>query len=887
MEEKEQLYSRQIAAYGSNSMNKISKLKVLIYGLRGLGIEISKNIILAGPERVTIFDDKKISIEDICSNFYIEEKDIGLRRDEISLKKLSELNNYVKCDYLKDGNLEKNIKEYDLLIVTEILEIEKIIKLNKICHEKKKGFIYSLVFGLSFYCFVDFGEHVINNLNNNDIRKYFIKNITKGKNTIITIDNEFDNFELNEGDYIIFKQINGISNLMDGKKRKIKNCEDDKFEIDEDSSNYEDYIQGGFVEEVVENITINNKEFELMLNFDAPCESINQRNSELNLHLAFLSLHEFYKINKKLPENNKEDLNKILDITKGIYEINKVNIGKDINLNEEFLKDIYKYSKCEISPVCGYGGGVISQEIIKYIGLYKPINQWFRAEFIGILDKEANHDTITEKNRYNDQIIIFGDETQKKLQNLNLFMIGAGAVGCELLKYFAMMGISTNPNSLITVTDYDRIEKSNLNRQFLFRENNIGNLKSECAINSIRLMNNKINCIAMQELVNDKTEKIFNQEFFEKQNAVIIAVDNFEARTYISEQCEKYNKPYFNCGTDGPYANVEAFIPGKTVKAYYPSNSKKVVPPCTLKMFPSSINHCILWALDHFEKYFNKNIINVRKMNNETNKFYEDMDKILDLRVQFYQIKKIFKFLKIANNKSFDGCIKFSIKKYHSFYINKINYILKSHPPDKINKETGLKFWTGNKQLPHPLIFDINEEMCFEFVKSFSILLANCLGIDISNININQYIKEFSNKMQIKPKKIKTFENKSYYENKIKEIKKIIDEYLIENQKIINYNSIQYEKDNTDINQINFISYSSNLRAKNYNLENLDKLKIKILAGKIFPALITSTSSIAGLLALQLYVICQNNNCKTFRTGIMDLSDNTLMLAIPELIENK
>ena len=141
--------------------------------------------------------------------------------------------------------------------------------------------------------------------------------------------------------------------------------------------------------------------------------------------------------------------------------------------------------------------------------------------------------------------------------------------------------------------------------------------------------------------------------------------------------------------------------------------------------------------------------------------------------------------------------------------------------------------------------------------------------------------------MQIKPKKIKTFENKSYYENKIKEIKKIIDEYLIENQKIINYNSIQYEKDNTDINQINFISYSSNLRAKNYNLENLDKLKIKILAGKIFPALITSTSSIAGLLALQLYVICQNNNCKTFRTGIMDLSDNTLMLAIPELIENK
>ena len=63
MEEKEELYSRQIAAYSSNSMNKISKLKILIYGIRGLGLEISKNIILAGPERVTIFDDKKLQLK--------------------------------------------------------------------------------------------------------------------------------------------------------------------------------------------------------------------------------------------------------------------------------------------------------------------------------------------------------------------------------------------------------------------------------------------------------------------------------------------------------------------------------------------------------------------------------------------------------------------------------------------------------------------------------------------------------------------------------------------------------------------------------------------------------------------------------------------------------
>ena len=99
------------------------------------------------------------------------------------------------------------------------------------------------------------------------------------------------------------------------------------------------------------------------------------------------------------------------------------------------------------------------------------------------------------------------------------------------------------------------------------------------------------------------------------------------------------------------------------------------------------------------------------------------------------------------------------------------------------------------------------------------------------------------------------------------------------------YNPIKYEKDNTDINQINFISYSSNLRASNYYyIENYDKIIIKIVAGKIIPALITSTSSVAGLLAVQIYVLSQNSNYKTFRTGIIDLSDNTLALGIPQLI---
>ena len=97
--------------------------------------------------------------------------------------------------------------------------------------------------------------------------------------------------------------------------------------------------------------------------------------------------------------------------------------------------------------------------------------------------------------RYDDQIAIFGNEIQKKLSETNIFIIGAGALGCEFLKTFASMGIATQNEKRVSVTDNDNIELSNLNRQFLFNKNSIGISKSEVACETIKKMNGDINCV--------------------------------------------------------------------------------------------------------------------------------------------------------------------------------------------------------------------------------------------------------------------------------------------------------------------------------------------------------------------------------------------------------
>lgn len=81
--------------------------------------------------------------------------------------------------------------------------------------------------------------------------------------------------------------------------------------------------------------------------------------------------------------------------------------------------------------------------------------------------------------RYDGQIAVFGRTVQQKLEQLRTFLVGAGALGCEFIKNFAMMGVATDNAGLITLTDDDTIEKSNLSRQFLFRDWNIGRCAME------------------------------------------------------------------------------------------------------------------------------------------------------------------------------------------------------------------------------------------------------------------------------------------------------------------------------------------------------------------------------------------------------------------------
>jgi ubiquitin-activating enzyme E1 len=200
------------------------------------------------------------------------------------------------------------------------------------------------------------------------------------------------------------------------------------------------------------------------------------------LHFAFMGLMEFESQKGRLPTvGNEAEADEVVKLAKEyntkMTECNKKEEGSAFameELDDAVLKICALHAAAELQPMCAFFGGVVAQEIVKFCGKFSPLNQWLHIDAFEVYPKERPTDCAPTNCRYDHQITVFGQKVQDRLMNVKNFMVGCGALGCEFLKNFAMMGVACGPNGVVHVTDNDRIEVSNLNRQFLFREHNVG-----------------------------------------------------------------------------------------------------------------------------------------------------------------------------------------------------------------------------------------------------------------------------------------------------------------------------------------------------------------------------------------------------------------------------
>jgi ubiquitin-activating enzyme E1 len=90
----ESLYSRQLYVLGHEAMKRMSASNVLVVGLKGLGVEIAKNIALAGVKSLALYDPEPAVMSDLSSQFFLHAEDVGKPRDIVTAPRVAELNAY-------------------------------------------------------------------------------------------------------------------------------------------------------------------------------------------------------------------------------------------------------------------------------------------------------------------------------------------------------------------------------------------------------------------------------------------------------------------------------------------------------------------------------------------------------------------------------------------------------------------------------------------------------------------------------------------------------------------------------------------------------------------------------------------------------------------------
>eukprot|EP00656_Telonema_subtile_P056245 TRINITY_DN8945_c0_g4_i1.p1 TRINITY_DN8945_c0_g4~~TRINITY_DN8945_c0_g4_i1.p1 ORF type:complete len:976 (+),score=373.96 TRINITY_DN8945_c0_g4_i1:219-3146(+) len=646
--------------------------------------------------------------------------------------------------------------------------------------------------------------------------------------------------------------------------------------------------------------------------------------TELQIHVAYQAIAKFVSTKNSWPRvNNAEDAADVVELAKNLLpDCGFTVFGAPMELNEELVAQVAMYAGVELQGMTAFWGGIVSQELVKIAGKFTPIRQFLNFSMSKCLPDAPPTDTTPIGSRYDDLIQVFGRSFVEKLGNLRIFMVGCGALGCEYIKNFALNGVCCGPEGVLTITDNDRIEVSNLNRQFLFRADNVGMPKSVAAFERARTMNKTINVDARQEFVGPDTEKIFDDEFWCKTDLVANALDNMKARMYVDSKCVFYEKPLLESGTMGTGFNIDVVVPHMT-KSYADGGNADEgggVPMCTLRNFPHLIDHCIEWSraqfedmfvvpaaqaasvLENVEEYVAKKTAST--IGNSTNARGALMKKALEM------LSKVKVTLEVAANKpTLEACVELAWTDFHQMFRDKIMDLTGSFPEDHTDK-AGNAFWSGHRKFPSAAVYDPENKSHVDFMINTTNLYASmfCLPTHPVKPPPEVVLPERWQAEFRKPEWINGIISKlavpEYKKGKVgdlteeeggeaataaddggveSELKALFVELIALAQKMdgATLEPADFEKDDDDNFHIDFVTACSNLRAFNYKIPEAPRDKCKMIAGKIIPAIATTTASVCGLVILELFKMLQGKPIESMSNGNCDIGTNTYTMFEP------
>ncbi|GAB2225124.1 hypothetical protein Droror1_Dr00005912 [Drosera rotundifolia] len=420
------------------------------------------------------------------------------------------------------------------------------------------------------------------------------------------------------------------------------------------------------------------------------------------------------------------------------------------------------------------------------------------------------------------------------IKGSKVLMVGAGGIGCELLKTLVLSGFQD-----IHIIDLDTIEVSNLNRQFLFRKSHVGLSKAKVARDAVLKFRPHISITPYHANVKDPK---FNVDFFKEFNVVLNGLDNLDARRHVNRLCLAADVPLIESGTTGFLGQVTVHVKGKT-ECYecQPKPAPKTYPVCTITSTPSKFVHCIVWAKELlFAKLFGDknqdNDLNVRSADGASSSSSEDAVDVFERRNN--------EDIEQYGRRIYDHVFGYNIEKALS------------------NEET----WK-NRTRPKPIyskdiLPEIRENGNSDKVASddpSSVSAMSSLGFKNP-----QDVWSLADNSKIFIEALKLF--------------------FLKREKEIG--GLSFDKD--DQLAVEFVTAAANIRASSFGIPVHSLFEAKGIAGNIIHAVATTNAIIAGLIVIEAIKVLQNDVAKYRMTYCLEHpSRKTLLIPVEPFEPNQ
>uniref|UniRef100_A0A8K9URQ2 Ubiquitin-like modifier-activating enzyme 6 n=1 Tax=Oncorhynchus mykiss TaxID=8022 RepID=A0A8K9URQ2_ONCMY len=827
---------------------------------------------------------------DLGSNFFLRQDDVLTQRNRALAvhPRVAELNPYVHVD-TSSSSLDLStdlcfLKRYQCVILTEArLSLQK--KINDFCHfhQPPIRFIGCDAYGICVRVFCDFGDQFeVSDPTGEEAKEMFIQNITQGNPGVVTC-MDSRTHGLQTGQSVLFREVNGMDTL-NGTARQVTVLSPYSFSVG-DTSCLQPYAHGGFFLLVKTPRTYSFETMEQQLSEpQVLTPDFSKPEAPLQIHAAMLALDAFQEQHNRLPNIGCcQDAEVLVKLTE---EVNHTLTNRV--MNSELVRCLSRTAQGSLPPLAAAVGGIASQEVLKALtGKFAPLQQWFYLDAIEVVKPLLSlsaEEFSPRGDRYDGLRACIGETMCLELHKLRVFMVGCGAIGCEMLKNFALL-----IGSLI-----DLIEKSNLNRQFLFRSQHIQKPKSTTAAVATLKINPEMQVDAHLNKVCPATEGVYNDLFYSRLHLVVTALDNVEARRYVDSRSVSNQKALLDSGTMGTKGHTEIIVPNLT-ESYnsHRDPPEEEIPFCTLKSFPAVIEHTIQWARDKFESAF----AHKPTIYNMFWQTHSSAEAVLQRMQQRETLEGAFQVVKLLSRRpsQWEHCIILARLKFDKYFKRKItcchDIVLSSH---LCPCSAGL-FWQSPKRPPSPIEFDLKDSLHFSFVVSAARLYAEIYNIpysekDLSQEAVSRMLSEIT-VPEYRPaeKRIETDENvKKPDQMKLSVSSEEEREAIAQLEEVITAGHVTperlrmsprvFEKDDDLNGHMDFVASASSLRARMYSIEVADRLKTKRIAGKIIPAIATATAAVAGLVSLELVKVVGGYGFESFNNCFFNLAIPVMVL---------